>query len=566
MFKYKDSDLYEALKELGVVDEKILTLLYERTQKSKASFYMALLSEGLITEENLGKTLANLLGLPYIQLSQTIIDDAVLKKIPFAFAKKQRMIVFRIEEGIAHVATSRPDNHMGSDYLQRILSEKIKLYFCTDNEIGDALLLYQKKATLIFQDIIDKSVKQAKNDKTIEPPIIQIVDTIIEYAVQKKTSDIHIEPTETSVLVRFRIDGILHDIVKLPLDLHERIITRIKVMSNLRTDEHQKPLDGKIRWVSQETDDKTLNNKIDIRISIVPSVDGEKVVMRILSDQSRQLSLTNLGLSPSDLKKVKEAYHRPQGLILSTGPTGSGKTTSMYSILKLLNKREVNVATIEDPVEYDLEGITQIQVNKKTELTFAKGLRSIVRQDPDIVLVGEIRDGETASIAINAAMTGHLVLSTLHTNDAATTVPRLIDMGIEPYLLASTINVIVAQRLVRKIHNKCMLSQDLEIEKLKTSFEAKTLSTVFGEKQKIRTYKGKGCKICQQTGYQGRIGIYEVLVIDDEIRQAIVDKKDASVINDLAIKNGMKSMTVDGLEKIKQGITTIDELMRVTRE
>ena len=288
--------------------------------------------------------------------------------------------------------------------------------------------------------------------------------------------------------------------------------------------------------------------------------------MRLLSEQGRKLSLEDLGFASAELEKVKSAYQKPHGMLLSTGPTGSGKTTTMYSILKLLNTREVNISTIEDPVEYNIEGVTQIQVNKKTELTFAKGLRSIVRQDPDIILVGEIRDSETADIAINAAMTGHLVLSTLHTNDAATTIPRLIDMGVEPFLIASTINVIIAQRLVRKIHLPCRESQEITHDELSHIFNKNTVRDFLGSKNKARAYRGRGCPICHQSGYEGRIGLYEVMIIDEEIREAIVAQKDAAEIKKIAVKNGMITMLQDGLEKVRAGMTSIEEVVRVTKD
>ena len=312
---------------------------------------------------------------------------------------------------------------------------------------------------------------------------------------------------------------------------------------------------------------QTEEERLDIRVSIVPITEGEKVVMRLLSEKSRQFSLQDLGLRSIDLKKVEEAIDKPYGMILSTGPTGSGKTTSLYAVLKILNQRDVNIMTIEDPVEYEIENINQIQVNPKTNLTFAAGLRSILRQDPNIILVGEIRDDETASIAINSAMTGHLVLSTLHTNDSSTAIPRLLEMKIEPYLVASTINVIIAQRLVRKICQKCRFSKEIKkTDSIISSLSMESKKVFFENKDVVRIYQGKGCPVCHQTGYQDRIGIFEVLLIDDEIRQAVINKKDAGIIRKIAHKNGMKLMIEDGLEKVKEGITSIEEVIRVTKE
>lgn len=414
--------------------------------------------------------------------------------------------------------------------------------------------MYTKDITTAFDEIIARNVAEVKNNKNAEPPIIKIVDTILDYADESGASDVHIEPLEEITLVRFRIDGVLHDVIKLPLDLDPQIVTRIKVMANLRTDEHQRAQDGKIVY-------KKGNGDLDIRVSIAPITRGEKIVMRLLSESSRSFSLTDLGFSPADLKKVERAYLEPHGMILSTGPTGSGKTTTLYSILKLLNKRDINIMTIEDPVEYQMDNVNQMQVNPKAELTFAKGLRSIVRQDPDIILIGEIRDEETADIAVNSAMTGHLVLSTLHTNDAATTFPRLVDMNVEPYLIASTITVIIGQRLARKICTKCKISETIPFDTLEQQIQK-----YVPKNADFVCYKGKGCAICHNTGFMGRIAIFEVLEVTDEIRTAVTERKNASEIQKLAMKLGMTTMLQDGVEKVKQGITSIDELLRVIKE
>ncbi|MCD8484347.1 GspE/PulE family protein [Candidatus Woesebacteria bacterium] len=325
-------------------------------------------------------------------------------------------------------------------------------------------------------------------------------------------------------------------------------------MALLRTDEHQEAQDGKI---SYEVDAETL----DIRVSIVPVVNGEKVVLRLLSERSRKFSLRDLGLSEAGLKKVQAAYKNPHGMILATGPTGSGKTTTLYSVLKELNSRSVNIMTIEDPVEYEIENVNQMQVTHTGDVTFASGLRSIVRQDPNIILVGEIRDEETADIAINAAMTGHLVLSTLHTNDAVTAFPRLIDMGVEPYLVSSTVNVVIAQRLLRKICTSCRVSRTVQTEELKV------LDPRYTPLLQGRTmYVGKGCPVCGHSGYRGRVGVFEVLVMNDDLRAAIADKHDASYLHTLAVKSGMKTMMQDGVEKVAQGITSLEEVIRVLHD
>ncbi len=388
-------------------------------------------------------------------------------------------------------------------------------------------------------------------------PAEKIVDMLIRYAYQDGTSDIHIEPQEDASLVRFRIDGILHDVLTLPKALHDQIIARIKVISRLRTDEHLSPQDGKMRMKLEE-------ENLDIRVSILPIVDGEKVVMRLLSSKARQLNLKDLGMNDFDLTKVHHGYTKSYGMILSTGPTGSGKTTSIYSILKILNTREKNITTTEDPVEYRIKGVNQIQVNPKTDLTFANSLRSILRQDPNIVFVGEIRDAETANIAVNAALTGHLVLSTLHTNDSATALPRLMDMGVEPFLVASTVNVIVAQRLVRQICEMCKSSYSVTLEDIVKNLPQDAVKRHF-DKKIVTLYQGKGCKVCHNTGYTGRSGVFEVLEVTPTIKKLIVQKADSDIIVAEAIKSGMSTMLDDGLDKCVKGQTTIEEVLRVTK-
>ncbi|KKU46448.1 MAG: Type II secretion system protein E [Microgenomates group bacterium GW2011_GWA2_46_7] len=344
----------------------------------------------------------------------------------------------------------------------------------------------------------------------------------------------------------------------MPKQIHDRLITRIKVLSNLRTDEHMSAQDGKMRISIPE-------EQLDIRVSILPVTGGEKAVLRLLSSKSREYSLVSLGMAPEDLIKLERAYAQTYGMILSTGPTGSGKTTSIYAILKVLNTREKNITTIEDPVEYWIKGANQVQVNVKTNLTFADGLRSILRQDPNIIFVGEIRDNETAGIAVNAALTGHLVLSTLHTNDAATAIPRLSDMGVEPFLVASTVRVIVAQRLLRKICDGCKTSISFTREELLKHFSPDVIKQFFPTDKNITTSHGSGCKMCHHTGYQGRLGVFEVLEVTQSIRKLIAAKSDAELINQQALKEGMRSMLNDAMIKVQKGQTTIEEVIRVTK-
>ena len=401
---------------------------------------------------------------------------------------------------------------------------------------------------------VEEKLKQGK-----ELSIIDLVDALIEDAYNARASDIHIDPEEKRLRVRLRIDGVLHDSFIFPEEIHSEIITRIKVLSGLRTDEHQAAQDGRFRVNIEKA------GPVDIRVSITPTYYGENAVLRLLAEKAEKFTLETSGFSKEDQKKIIKAIKKPYGMILSTGPTGSGKTTLLYTFIKQLNTPEVSIITIEDPIEYAIAGIDQIQVNPRTGLTFATGLRSILRQDPDIIMVGEIRDDETAGIAVNAALTGHLLLSTLHTNDAATTLPRLLDMKIEPFLIASTVNVAIGQRLVRKICPDCKVKKPI------TEDEINSLAEILPEKTLIQVknktfYQGTGCEKCDKSGYYSRIGIYEVLEIDDDIREAVIRRADASEIRDIAVKKGMTMIIEDGFQKAMNGITTIEEILRVIHE
>ena len=386
--------------------------------------------------------------------------------------------------------------------------------------------------------------------------IVGLVESLIADAHALRASDIHLDPIVEGLRVRYRVDGVLQDAGNLPTDVKSEVISRIKILSGLRTDEHQAAQDGRFRV--------NLKNPgaIDVRVSIAPTYYGENAVMRLLSDKAEEYTLESLGFSASDQKKIKRALSRPYGMILATGPTGSGKTTSLYTLLKILNTKEVSIVTIEDPIEYAVSGIEQIQVNPRTGLNFANGLRSILRQDPNIIMVGEIRDAETAGIAVNTALTGHLLLSSLHTNDSATTLPRLLDLGIEPYLIASTVNVAIGQRLVRKVCSDCRVPDRLTESERKSLTDVIPAALLKGKK----FYKGKGCEACGGTGYRGRVGLYEVLLLDADIREAILRKASGDEINALALKQGMTPMLHDGVEKAAAGQTTIQEVLRILHE
>ena len=405
--------------------------------------------------------------------------------------------------------------------------------------------------------------KPAKKIQTIEKPkdgselnIVELINYVVKQAIKAKTSDIHIEPHEEVVVVRFRIDGLLKDVLQLGKDIQESLLFRIKVAAKMRTDEHFAPQDGRIRFIIE-------NKKIDTRISILPTSAGEKVVMRLLIKEGKSFTFSSLGMSDEDQLVVEKSYNRPYGMILAVGPTGSGKTTSLYAILQKLNSRDVNITTVEDPVEYSIDGVNHIQVNNKANLTFASGLRSILRQDPDIIMIGEIRDDETANIATNAALTGHLVLSSLHTNDAISTIPRLIDMHVEPFLVASTLNIVIAQRLARKLCDKCKKEYTLDEKEYST---IKKMRADIAEMFKVgdSVYKEGGCEVCGESGFLGRFGLFEILEITEKIRRMISERENIDDVFKEARANGMKLIVEDGVNAVKNGVTSMDEIMRVT--
>jgi len=552
--------LYNALVDLDVIDKGSLDDAYVESTEAKESLSGTLLDRDLISDENLGMLVADILKVPFARLGKMAMQREVLQVLSEEMCRARRVIAFDRDGEGTHVAMVNPDDLATLALIKKKISGPIKLFYATERDILFALFSYQREPVEVFEEMINKSREELKGVKGSEAPIINIVDTMMVFAYQSRASDVHIEPYEEYTQFRFRVDGVLSDIIRLPKDLEDQIISRIKIISNLPTDEHASALDGKFTFEVSGVEE------VDVRVSILPTTHGERVVMRLLASNMRQYALLDLGFSESDVEKVREAYTKPYGMILSTGPTGSGKTTTMYAFMKILNKRNVNIMTIEDPVEYQIKGVNQIQVNPKTDLTFAAGLKSIVRQDPNVILVGEIRDEETAGIAVNAALTGHLVLSTLHTNDAATTFPRMLDMGIEPFLLASSVNMVVAQRLVRKICMNCRVSMIISPEDLKADFSIDLLKKSLEKEGKgMRVYSGKGCEVCKHTGYLGRVGIYEVMPMTENVKEAVVSKKDADTIKKIAVKDGMRTMIEDGLEKVKLGVTTVDELLRVIK-
>lgn len=550
-----DEQLKALVLKNKLVDEKGLNKILEYAKNSGVSLVDALSENNLVSDENLGLLIADFFKLPFIILTKTSILPEVFRIIPERIARKYKVIAFgRSKEGVK-VAMSDPRNTELLQLISKKTGERSFIYFATERDINNTLRIYRKDLQKSFDDLLGKE-NHGKSSE--EAPIAKIVDLLINYAYQDKASDIHIEPQEKTSLFRFRIDGVLHDVLTLPKELHDRVISRIKVLSRLRTDEHLSAQDGKMRIKLEE-------ETLDIRVSIIPIADGEKSVLRLLSSRSRQFSLIDLGMQPAELDKVTKAFSRSFGMVLSTGPTGSGKSTTIYAILKIINTRDKNITTIEDPVEYKIKGINQIQANPKTNLTFAAGLRSVLRQDPNVIFVGEIRDVETAGIAVNAALTGHLVLSTLHTNDAATALPRLTDMKVEPFLVASTVNIIIAQRLIRKICDMCRSSVDISQTDLLKNLPPETIKKHFGTKKDLIIYRGNGCKVCHFTGYSGRVGLFEVLEVTNQIRKLITEKANSDVIAKQAILEGMNTMLDDGLIKVIKGVTSIEEVLRATK-
>ncbi len=547
---FDNQKLRQMLVVPGFLTEVEFKEVSEEALSSSKDIAQVILEKNYLSATELSRLVADAIDIPYVELSKIDIPPDVLAEIPELVARENQAVAFgRGPDGLK-VAFADPLDKEKIEHINKKLDHKVIVVAASPQDVLNVIEGYPSDYLIRFKKLIKDAEDDAKHNR-VDETLVELLDTFITYALRNKASDIHIEPYEDRVLVRYRIDGSLHHIVDMPKSISESIISRVKVMARLRLDEHMSSQDGKIRF-------KFGQEHVDIRVSIAPIIFGEKVVMRLLSDKNRSLNLTDLGLTKERLKKLDIASSRKQGMILSCGPTGSGKTTTLYAVVKKVNSIHVNIATIEDPVEYDIEGINQIQVNSLTNLTFAKGLRTILRQDPDIIMVGEIRDIETAGIATNAAMTGHLVLSSLHTNDAATAIPRLLDMDIEPFVLATCLNLVVGQRLVRRICNSCRVSYNLSEHEAEIIAAELKLSP---DKIKRRLYKGKGCSVCGDTGYRGRIGIFELLVVSDQIKQLIVEKADANEIKRLAIKEGMNTMMDDGLIKVNAGVTTIDEIL-----
>ena len=504
--------------------------------------------------------LAARLGMPFMaEIHDSDVDGALLARVPLPFARANQLLPLRESEGTLRVAVGDPTDLLPLDELRGVFGLPVQGVVVPKEELLAAINRLYSRYSSSAQEVVEElqgeelstiatELSQPKDllDLTDEAPVIRLLNSILFQAVKERASDIHIEPFERELEVRFRIDGILYRMLAPPKVVQEALISRVKIMAGLNIAEKRLPQDGRFRVIVAGRD-------VDIRVSIIPTFFGERVVLRLLDKQRGVLSLTDIGLAERDNAVMERLLVRTSGIILVTGPTGSGKTTTLYAALTRLNSPEKNIITIEDPIEYQLSGVGQIQVNPKIDLTFANGLRSILRQDPDIIMVGEIRDAETAEIAMQSSLTGHLVLSTLHTNDAASAVTRLIDMGIEPFMVASTLSAVLAQRLVRVICPHC--KEEYRPERPYPGIDLPE-----------RLYRGRGCERCFNLGTTGRLGIYELLLIDSEICSMVIRRTPAGVIKEYAVSRGMRTLRDDGLAKVAAGITTIEEVLRVTQE
>lgn len=606
MAQINDSTLKPLLKDK--IDKKTLDELGQEAKKHNKPLQNLALERKLISSKDLTKLYGDSIGAEMVSLDNTDIEPQVLNLIPEHIARQYKAVLFEMDEqGHYKIAMSDPGDLPAVDALEKLLGKNVSIYIATEEDINKVLDQYKgnldSEITKVIPETEPDSSEEVSADEVAEDsPIAKTVNLLIEYAIREGASDVHIEPREQLVQVRYRIDGVLREANTLPRNLLAALVSRIKIMASLKIDEHRKPQDGRFKIHSP-------GGTVALRVSTLPTMDGEKVVMRLLDESAKALTLEELGFSASALERMERAMQQSHGMILVTGPTGSGKSTTLYSVLSSLNSPKVNISTIEDPVEYRMQGVNQTQVNPKAGMTFASGLRALLRQDPNIIMVGEVRDGETADLAIQAALTGHLVLSTLHTNNAATTLPRLLDMGAEPFLIASTVRVVVGQRLVRRLCKQCRQEykpQGEELDKLKAEFGIdKALPTIndnlhkYKERkqklqkkenkdkkdkskstdadnlpdelniEKISLYKaGKSedCEACGGVGYKGRMGIYEVLEMDEATSKLIVENGTSDDIQNQAIENGMMTMQLDGFMKCLQGDTTVEEILRVTRE
>lgn len=575
-------------------DEQFLELRKEQ-EKTHRPLQSLVISKELISDKELTQIYAAYADIPFVEIDPKSVAKTMLESIPERMARQYSAVVFDNKDGVYQLAMEDPDDVQALDFIQKQIGSNYKLFIATKENVLQVLENYRDGVAQELSEVIaeqeedsEKQESVSEDDIAEDSPVAQTVNLLLEYAIRSGASDIHIEPREDFLQVRYRIDGVLKEANRLPKTVMAALVSRIKILSNLKIDERRVPQDGRFKVT-------VTGKKFALRVSTLPISEGEKVVMRILDETNKALSLEQLGYWGFSLKSINNALVQPHGIILVTGPTGSGKSTSLFSALTILNQPDVNISTVEDPVEYKIPGANQTQVNPVAGMTFVAGLRALLRQDPNIIMVGEIRDGETANLGVQAALTGHLVFSTLHTNNAATCLPRLLDMGIEPFLIASTVRVIVGQRLVRRLCSACKVAyqpDETEMASIRELFdlskegriahihslEQQATSEGIGsdigpelssnETTFTRLYKAseEGCDECNHAGYKGRMGIYETLANTPEIQKLIVANATSNDIQTQGIRDGMMTMQVDGLIKALRGQTSVEEILRVTRE
>ena len=588
-----DVTMEKLLLDGGNASVEQLNDLKEEANRSRRPLQTIVIQKQILSTLELTKAFAQYIHIPYVELVPSDIPSDILNKISEKIARQYHVVLFKVDEdGTQHLAMDDPDDVQAVNFIEKQIGPNLKIYIATSDNIFACLENYNGDVNQKLNDVIDIQREDTAGVQTVadsdiaeDSPIAQTINLLLEYAIRSSASDIHIEPREEFVQIRYRIDGVLNEVNRLPRNVLGALISRIKILSNLKIDERRVPQDGRFKI-------KVSGRQYALRVSTLPIADGEKVVMRILDESNQAISLTDLGYWGTSLAILTDALSEANGMVLVTGPTGSGKSTSLFSILTMLNTPNVNISTIEDPVEYKVPGVNQTQTNAKAGMTFASGLRALLRQDPNIIMIGEIRDGETANLGVQAALTGHLVFSTLHTNNAATCLPRLLDMGIEPFLIASTVRAIVGQRLVRRICMTCRESYKpdetefkalehtfgIDSARMKHLFELETQAAkenlggdipVSSSETSIHALwkpSKDGCEDCNHTGFKGRIGIYEVLGNSIPIQKMIVSNGTSNEIEEQAIKDGMVVMQIDGIIKSLRGLTTVEEVLRATKD
>jgi type IV pilus assembly protein PilB len=560
--------LKEMIVNEGLITPDVFDAIAQEAQRLNQKVEDILVSRGIISTDYFYTLMSRHVGIELVNLSTVPIDEEVLALLSLDLARQKGAISFRREaDGVIDVAMEDPSDLKTIEFLERHLKVRIKPFLAKPGDLEKGFAIYNREIAQDFKKTIEENIKkglEVRGDKMEDVaaalPIVAIVSNFLAYAISMHASDIHIEMLESSVLVRFRIDGILHEVTRIPKEVELPIVARIKLLAGLKIDEHHKPQDGRMRYTAGE-------EVTDVRVSIMPTLYGEKIVMRLLSAGQKPLALEEIGMLEDMVHIVEDALKKSFGMLVVCGPTGSGKTTTLYSVLSMLNKPEVNMVTVEDPIEYHIQYVNQTQINPNAGVTFASALRAFLRQDPNIILVGEVRDEETAEISVHAALTGHILLTSLHTNDASTAIPRLIDMHVPPFLIAAVLNLVIAQRLVRKICVSCIESfaptPDILDILRRTHEEMGDIGYVVPK----TLYHGRGCPVCNFTGYKGRMGIFEVLEIDNEVR-TLIGAHDFSLdaLMALAKKKGMTTMLEDGVRKAELGMTTMEEVLRVIRE